>query len=83
MSYTIVEWENRPDSVGGPAFIATIGDSRYRVSGIDYTISAHDGPHHFHEVIVWRNGDEVAYRKGTSDVIAVFHEYLKGEGIDV
>jgi hypothetical protein len=77
MPYTITKWEERPASVGGPAFSATVGDDRYRVSGINYTITAHDGDHTLHEVIVWCNGDEVAYRKGTSDALAVFHDYLE------
>jgi hypothetical protein len=76
VTYTIHQWEDRPDSVGGPAFIATVGDDRYRVSGINYTLDAHDGPHVFHEVIVWRNGDEVAYRKDTADALAVFEDYI-------
>jgi hypothetical protein len=83
MPYTITHWDDRPE-FGGPEFLATLGDDRYKVSGINYTFPAHDGDHHFHEVMVWKNGEDVAYLKGTTDVISVFHDYLKwGEGIDV
>jgi len=83
MPYTITRWDDRPE-FGGPIFSATLCDDEYRVSGINYEFtSTTASPHKFHEVIVWRNGDEVAYRKDTANVIAVFHDYLRGEGIDV
>ena len=83
MPYTITDWQDRPE-FGGPKFHATLGQDFYRVSGINYSINAHDGEHIFHEVIVWKNDEEVAYLKGTTDVIAVFHDYLKwGEDINV
>jgi hypothetical protein len=75
MPYTITRWEDRPE-FGGPKFYASLGSDYYRVSGINYSILAHDGKHDFHEVIVWKNDDEVAYRKGTSDALAVFHDYI-------
>lgn len=81
MPYTITHWQSRPE-FGGPIFSATLGDDYYRVSGINYSFPAHDGDHAFHEVIVWKNGDEVAYRRNTSDALGVFHDYLEQEGID-
>jgi hypothetical protein len=82
MPYTITDWQDRPE-FGGPIFRATLGDDQYRVSGINYSFAAHDGDHIFHEVIVWKNDDEVAYRKDTANAVRVFHDYLNGEGIDV
>ena len=83
MPYTITDWQDRPE-FGGPIFRATLGEDFYRVSGINYSFGAHDGDHIFHEVIIWKNDEEVAYRKDTADAVAVFHEYLKwGEGINV
>jgi hypothetical protein len=82
MPYTITEWQDRPE-FGGPIFRATLGDDFYRVSGINYTITAHDGDHTFHEVLVWKNDEDAAYRKDTTNVIEVFHDYLRGEGINV
>jgi hypothetical protein len=78
MPYTIIEWDERND-FGGPVFYATVGEDTYKVSGINYYF----GRHHLHEVIVWRNGVEVAYRKDTADALAVFHDYLNTEGINV
>jgi hypothetical protein len=82
MPYTIINWMDRSE-FGGPIFSAALGDDHYRVSGINYSFAAHDGHHHFHEVIIWKNDEEVAYRKGTADAIAVFHDYLNSEGINV
>jgi len=78
MPYTIIEWDERGD-FGGPVFYAMLGEDTYKVSGINYYF----GRHHLHEVIVWRNGVEVAYRGGTADALAVFHDYLNTEGISV
>jgi hypothetical protein len=80
MPYTITDWQDRPD-FGGPVFTATLGDDTYRVSGIDYTFTAHDGDHRFHEVIVWRNGESVYEVNDTAKVIPVFHDYLTSEGL--
>jgi hypothetical protein len=83
MPYTITSWEDRPN-LGGPKFSATLGDDEYRASGINYEFSSTTAsPHKFHEVIIWKNDEEVAYRKDTANVIPVFHDYLRGEGIDV
>jgi len=82
MPYTITDWQDRPE-FGGPMFRVTLGDDRYRVSGINYSFPAHDGDHTFHEVIVWRNDDEVYQVPNTADAVQVFHDYLRGEGIDV
>ena len=82
MPYTMTDWQDRPE-FGGPIFRATLGDDFYKVSGINYSYPAHDGDHHFHEVIVWRNDDEVCVVPNTHNVVRVFHEYLNGEGINV
>lgn len=78
MPYTIIEWDERGD-FGGPLFYATVGDDLYKASGINYYF----GKNHLHEVIVWRNGVEVAYRKNTADALAVFEDYLSQESESV
>lgn len=80
MPYTITEWTDRPE-FGGPIFHATLNGEDYRVSAINYSFPAHDGDHIFHEVIVWRNGDEVAFARDSHDAIGVFHDYLTREGL--
>ncbi len=83
MPYTITDWQDRPE-FGGPIFRATLGDDFYKVSGINYEFaSTTASPHRFHEVIVWKNDEEVAYRKDTANAVRVFHDYLNGEGINV
>lgn len=82
MPYTITDWEDRPE-FGGPIFSATLDGRYYRVSGINYSFPAHDGDHGLHEVIVWRDGDEVYFARGTHDAVGIFHEYLNKEGINV
>jgi hypothetical protein len=83
MPYTITEWRDRPE-FGGPIFRATLGDDYYKVSGINYSFeSTSAGPHEFREVMVWRNDEEVLVVPNTADAVQVFHDYLRGEGIDV
>lgn len=82
-SYTITYWQDRPE-FGGPVFHASIGNTEYRVSGINYAFPAHDGEHRLHEVIVWRDGENVYEVHGTANAINVFHDYLREvEGINV
>jgi len=75
MPYTITDWQDRPE-FGGPMFRATLGDDFYKVSGINYSFPAHDGDHDFHEVIVWRNDEEVHHAPNTADAVKVFHDYI-------